>query len=335
MNSLPAAANIVGRRSVVNASALLLGVLLMTVPVPPSDASGSDEQAGLVLADFASARAEPGWYVVNDNVMGGRSEGDFRVEQGELYFAGRTNTDGGGFSSIRTQPVAFDLSEYDGIRVRVKGDGRRYTWRLTTDARWRGQEIGYWADFDPGEGAWRTVDIPFSRFVPRYRGTRLDGPELDPARITGMGLMIYDSLDGPFELRLASVHAYSAQAPFALEQYRWKHRVLVVSAAVPDDSDLVEVQNQLAAARDEFSDRDMVLVTLLDSGPSTAGDRELSVAETAAARAALEIQADTFALRLIGKDGSVKLARDAAVPMPEIFSLIDTMPMRQREMSDR
>ncbi len=317
------------------AATWIAGVMLMTVPVPPSDASDSDAQEGLVLAEFTSARAEPRWYVVNDNVMGGRSEGDFRIEQGELYFAGRTNTDGGGFSSIRTRPVEFALSDYDGIRVRVRGDGRRYTWRLTTDARWRGQEIGYWADFDPGEGAWSTVDIPFSRFVPRYRGTRLDGPELDPARITGMGLMIYDNLDGPFELRLKSVHAYSMQAPFALEQYRWEHRVLLVSAPVPDDTDLLEVQNQLASTREEFADRDMVLVTLLDNGTSTAGGRELTVAEAAAARAALGIPAGSFALRLIGKDGSVKIARDSAVPMPEIFALIDTMPMRQREISDR
>lgn len=307
----------------------------MTLPAPPSDASESDAQEDLILADFTSVQSGPDWYVVNDNVMGGRSEGGFRVEQGELYFAGRTNTDGGGFSSIRTKPVEFDLTEYDGIRVRVKGDGRRYTWRLTTDARWRGQEIGYWAEFDPGEGAWSTVDIPFSRFVPRYRGTRLDGPELDPARITGMGLMIYDNLDGPFELRLARVYAYSAQAPFALEQYRWKHRVLLVSAPAPEDTDLVEVQKELAAMREEFADRDMVLVTLLDSGTSTAGDRELTVAETAAARAAQGIPSGSFALRLIGKDGSAKLAGDSAVPMAEIFALIDSMPMRQREVSDR
>jgi len=149
--------------------------------------------------------------------MGGRSAGDFRVEQGELHFSGRTNTDGGGFSSIRTGPVQLDLSQYAGIRLRVKGDGRRYTWRLTTTARWRGREVGYWADFDTSEGTWSTVDIPFSRFIPQYRGTRLDGPELDPANITGMGLMIYDKLDGPFELHLASVEAFAAQASSALD----------------------------------------------------------------------------------------------------------------------
>jgi monofunctional biosynthetic peptidoglycan transglycosylase len=181
----------------------------MTVPVSPSGASDTDARAEPELVALASGMSEPGWYVVNDNVMGGRSDGDFRIEAGELHFAGRTNTDGGGFSSIRTDAVELDLAGYDGIRLRVKGDGRRYTWRLTTTARWRGQEIGYWADFDTDEGAWRTVDIPFSSFVPRYRGTRLDGPELDRGQITGMGLMIYDKQDGPFELRLASVRAYS------------------------------------------------------------------------------------------------------------------------------
>ena len=307
----------------------------MTVPGPTPAASAPDDGAELTFADFASAQAGPGWYVVNDNVMGGRSEGGFRIEDGALYFAGRTNTDGGGFSSIRTESVQLDLSTYDGIRLRVKGDGRRYTWRLTTDARWRGREVAYWAEFDTDEGAWSTVDIPFSRFVPQFRGTQLDGPELNTGEITGMGLMIYDKLDGPFELRLASVAAYRAQAPFALEQYRWTNRVLVVSAPDRDNKELEKVQDELASNREAFADRDMVLVTLLDSGASTAADRELTEAEADAARAALDIPAGAFALRLIGKDGTVKLARDSAVPVQEIFALIDTMPMRQREMLDR
>ena len=308
---------------------------MMTVPVLPSDASGSGARAELMLADFTAEPAGPDWYVVNDNVMGGRSEGDFRIEDGALYFAGRTNTNGGGFSSIRTTAVQLDLSNCDGIRLRVRGDGRRYTWRLTTDARWRGREVAYWAEFDTDAGAWSTVDIPFSRFVPQFRGTRLDGPELNTAAITGMGLMIYDNLDGAFELRLASAHAYSEQTPFALEQHRWKHRVLLVSAPARDDTHLVEVQNELASVSEAFAERDMMLVTLLASGTSTAGGRELTAAEVDAARAALGIPAGSFALRLIGKDGGVKLSTDSAVPMTDIFALIDSMPMRQRELSGR
>lgn len=173
------------------------------------DAAASDPEGELLLTDFTSASSDLKWYVVNDNVMGGRSAGDFEQEQGQLRFAGRTNTNGGGFSSIRTQPLQRDLSNYAGIRLTVKGDGRRYTWRLTTAARWRGRQVSYWADFDTRDGEWSTVNIPFSDFIPRFRGLELDGPALAPGEITGMGLMIYDNQDGPFELQLASVHAYS------------------------------------------------------------------------------------------------------------------------------
>ena len=173
-------------------------------------ATASAEQArSLLLTDFTPDSADLGWYVVNDNVMGGRSSGDFRTHDSELHFAGSTNTNGGGFSSIRTHPIPVDLSDFAGIRLHVKADGRRYTWRLSTDASWRGRPISYWADFETRDEEWTTVDIPFSRFVPRFRGVELDGPSLNPQMITGMGLMIYDKLDGPFKLRLESISAYA------------------------------------------------------------------------------------------------------------------------------
>ncbi|WP_405243390.1 CIA30 family protein [Lentisalinibacter salinarum] len=178
----------------------------MTAAGTPSDGEDTARQ-GRLVTDFTRASADLGWYVVNDNVMGGRSEGGFELQPGELRFSGSTNTRGGGFSSIRTGPLQLDLSRYDAIRLRVRGDGRRYTWRLTTDARHYGRPVAYWADFDTVAGDWHTVDVPFSRFVPRFRGTELAGPPLDMSAIAGMGLMIYDKHDGPFELQLATIHA--------------------------------------------------------------------------------------------------------------------------------
>ena len=182
----------------------------MTLVVPLQGAAGTPATE-MLLTDFTSSSADLGWYVVNDNVMGGRSEGGFQQEQGTLYFTGDTNTNGGGFSSIRTSPMLLDLSNYAGIRLRVKGDGRRYTWRLTSTARLRGRQVSYWADFETADGAWTTADIPFYRFIPRFRGYQLDAPALDSGQITGMGLMIYDNQDGPFELHLAGVYASSSR----------------------------------------------------------------------------------------------------------------------------
>ncbi len=186
----------------------------MTLPVLPVDASDSQAEGQMLLTDFTmgdsdKVNSDMGWFVVNDNVMGGRSEGDFEQKSGELSFTGRTNTNGGGFSSLRTKPLQLDLSDYAGIRLKVKGDGRRYIWQLNTAASWRGRSIRYWADFETRKGEWSTVDIPFANFIPRFRGSQLDGPAIDPEQITGAGLMIYDNQDGPFELQVASVHAYA------------------------------------------------------------------------------------------------------------------------------
>lgn len=301
---------------------------------PPAEA-GDSPTGETVLTDFTAGSADFGWYVLNDNVMGGRSEGGFEQASDHLVFSGSTNTDGGGFSSIRTSALQLDLSGFAGIRLRVLGDGRRYTWRLTTSARWRGRPVAYWADFDTVDGGWHTVDVPFSGFVPKFRGYLLDGPALDTAQVTGMGLMIYDDRDGPFELHLASVGAFANPRPFSLGEQRWKRRPLVISATGGDDVAFKAQREALAASADEFADRDMLLVILLDDGMSTAGGQPLSDAEVADTRRLLGIRPGEFALRLVGKDGAVKLSSSTATAPAEIYALIDTMPMRRREQSER
>ena len=188
---------------------LTFGLMLMNVPASSQDDPDTGDSGVLLLTSFDADSPDLGWYVQNDNVMGGRSEGGFEQITGELLFAGSTNTNGGGFSSIRTQPFKLDVSDYDGIRLRVKADGRRYTWQLQTNARSRGRTVSYWADFETTAGEWVTVDIPFADFYPQFRGFKLDGPEFDPSQLRELGLYIYDKKDGPFELRLDSVHAYA------------------------------------------------------------------------------------------------------------------------------
>ena len=105
----------------------LIGLLLVTTSASTTTTASADSNAGLLLTDFTADSTDMGWYVVNDNVMGGRSDGDFEQEDGVLKFTGRTNTNGGGFSSIRTKPMELALSDHSGVQLRVKGDGRRYT----------------------------------------------------------------------------------------------------------------------------------------------------------------------------------------------------------------
>ncbi len=196
-------------------SIVLLPVLLISFPGQYTGAAEPGAGELRMLTDFTPATYDLGWHVVNDNVMGSGSAGDFHIEQGALRFTGFTNTLEGGFSLVRTHRMRLNLSEYDGVRLQAKADGRRYTWRITTSTRWRGEEISYWADFEARGDAMTVIDIPFSAFEAKYRGYALGLPELDPSQITEMGLMIYDRRDGPFEFHLASVQAYAAELPAA------------------------------------------------------------------------------------------------------------------------
>ena len=156
-----------------------------------------------VLTTFDGGDADIRWRVVNDNVMGGRSNGGFQIDSGSLVFAGETNTRGGGFSSIRSVPAPLSVADSaEGFELNLKGDGRTYIFRAET-----ADGVSYWAEF-PTTEEWGTVQVPFASFKPRWRGRYYRGPELDPEKIVSIGLMIYDGRDGEFLLEVDRISVY-------------------------------------------------------------------------------------------------------------------------------
>ncbi|MFG0305778.1 MAG: CIA30 family protein [Phycisphaerales bacterium JB040] len=168
------------------------------------------------VLDFDSADAAERWVVVNDNVMGGRSEGGPEFTGQTVLFTGTTNTNGGGFSSIQTVEQAWDtLADADGLLVRVRGDGREYIARLRTDARVMGRRVAYHQTFQTSpDGSWAVVRIPFDKFRATVFGEDVSrwAAEFDPARVRTLGFMIYDKQDGPFRLEIDWVKAYTGEA---------------------------------------------------------------------------------------------------------------------------
>jgi len=146
------------------------------------------------------------WTVVNDGVMGGRSTSDLELtEEGNGLFSGFVSLENnGGFASVRATFQSMDLSEYEGVTLKVRGDGRRYQLRFRLDGSFDG--VAYQAEFDTTPGEWMEIDLPFQAFRPSFRGRipRGAGP-LDPARIRQMGFLIGDKKEGPFELEIAWV----------------------------------------------------------------------------------------------------------------------------------
>lgn len=152
------------------------------------------------LLTFDSPANAGDWPAVNDGVMGGLSRGGAAIENGYLIFSGTLSLENnGGFSSVR-HLGDWDLSDSDGLVLRVKGDGRTYKVRLSTDARYQNDRVAYSASFPAKKGEWTEVRVPFSEFTPSHHGRQLDGPPLDPSKIEQIGLLIGDKKAGSFQI---------------------------------------------------------------------------------------------------------------------------------------
>jgi monofunctional biosynthetic peptidoglycan transglycosylase len=154
------------------------------------------------------------WLSVNDDVMGGISRGRHRItENGTLEFSGYLSlANNGGFASIRSAAGDLGLAGYEGIALRVRGDGRSYHVNLHTTAR---VTPGSWrAQFDTAAGNWTEIRIPFRSFRWTMFGRPVPARQLDPGRAVSLGFTIADKKEGEFRLEVEWVTAYrGAGAP--------------------------------------------------------------------------------------------------------------------------
>ncbi len=163
------------------------------------------------LTDFSDASPALQWRSVNDGVMGGLSEGAFRLTDDKtLVFYGRISLENrGGFASIRTRPRDLDLGGYDTIALRVKGDGRMYYFNLRTSSyRTAGS---YRAPVRTRENAWQEVRIPLKDFYYSAYGRRITRAErLRANNVQSVGFTLADKQAGPFRLEVDWIRAEKA-----------------------------------------------------------------------------------------------------------------------------
>ena len=141
------------------------------------------------------------WRAINDGVMGGLSSGGPRFENGHMVFEGVINTNGGGFSSLRSPVQDGALADASGVKLRVRSDGRAYKLTLRSDAVWRGRRVSFQAPIPRTEaGRWAEVTVPFSELRGTMFGRSVPGAKFDRNEVVEMGILIADGRDGPFRL---------------------------------------------------------------------------------------------------------------------------------------
>ncbi|MCO5568177.1 hypothetical protein L7F22_021873 [Adiantum nelumboides] len=169
----------------------------------------------------------PAWGALDDVVMGGVSSSGLQIdlkggEDGGAIgvFKGFVSTDNnGGFASIRTKNFESpeNLSAYEGLEVRLKGDGHRYKLIVRTSRDW--DALGYAMSFDTIKDEWQSVRLPFAKFIPTFRARIVSNAEpLTSSNILSLQLMYskfeYDGKlnptfeAGPFALPVSRIKAY-------------------------------------------------------------------------------------------------------------------------------
>ncbi len=152
---------------------------------------------------------EAEWNVVNDGVMGGRSEGFVTVEGGTLRFTGTLVTQGGGFTLVRARRV-IDLSGQVGLELRVRGSGRQFEIEVGDGLRSFGRRVSRRAPFVASE-EWSLVRVPFNTLRSTIFGQAVNAAPIDLARIESIGLYMVDGQDGPFRLEVDFIRSYGVE----------------------------------------------------------------------------------------------------------------------------
>ena len=184
--------------------------------------TGQQSVASTIAPEFTSCRriedfgvdARDRWVVVNDEVMGGRSVGEAEIDGSIIRFSGTINTDGGGFSLVRTstlrdgQRLDEALAGADYLRFRVRSaNGRGYEF-IAEDSVSSSQVMHFAPVSVNGSGLWEELAVPLDDLEARSFGTLIINQEpfrLD--QVTSIGLILADSVDGPFSLEVDRIDA--------------------------------------------------------------------------------------------------------------------------------
>lgn len=186
--------------------------LLITCLLPlPFATEGAENtiQTEIVLFNFQKSGELNDWLIVNDGVMGGLSQSEIVLsDSNTAVFQGTVSLENnGGFSSTRTSPRLYNLAGYNGISLRVKGDGKKYQLRLRMNDRFDG--ISYRYHFKTDINKWIIIQVPFNECVPVFRGRVLDHVEpISPKKIQQIGFLISDKQAGSFKLEIDWIKAY-------------------------------------------------------------------------------------------------------------------------------
>ncbi|XP_072166653.1 complex I intermediate-associated protein 30, mitochondrial-like [Diadema setosum] len=206
-----------------NRNVKMLGEEMMTKLRSPNLDTMFDQNR--VLWHFRGPESVDDFTVQTDKDIGGKSTAALSISRNnKLLFHGNLctevprdgETERSGYCAIRSKQVygsfnrklSFDLSPFNVLRMRVRGDGRAYMVNLIIKGYFTDTHDDVWSYFMFTRGGpyWQDVSIPFTKFFMSSKGRVQDKqtpPDLES--VTAIGLTMADAVDGEFALEIDSI----------------------------------------------------------------------------------------------------------------------------------
>lgn len=149
---------------------------------------------------------EQNWQVVNDTVMGGRSQSQVNYTANSVVFEGQVSLENnGGFASFRSPYGHWDLTKYTTLTIHYRSKGFDMAWTMKDQRPY--YMPSFKGDLPNTEGAWKTVKFNL-RDLEAYRlgeplGYQLSNKELK--QIIRMGFISNEKRAGDFELEIDTI----------------------------------------------------------------------------------------------------------------------------------
>ena len=169
------------------------------------------EESPQTLFDFTGADASKDWQNVNDGVMGGVSEGKFKITGNKTleFFGTLSLENNGGFASVRTKAKKLGLEKGDTVVAKIRGDGREYTMNLYVNKPLIA--FSYRATVQIKKDEWIEVKVLLDKFEATSFGRVVkDAGPVDPKEVNSLGFMLSDKKAGPFKIEVESIKVFRA-----------------------------------------------------------------------------------------------------------------------------
>ena len=156
-----------------------------------------------IIFNFNKNSSISNWIVVDDVVMGGKSNGNFLLNKdGKGIFFGKISLDNnGGFSSVRYGFNKLNIEKFKSIVLKIKGDGKNYQFRI----KHKSSDYASYITSFSSSGEWQEIEIPLNSMYPSFRGRKLDEPNFFHKSIEEVTFLIANKKNEEFILLIDKI----------------------------------------------------------------------------------------------------------------------------------